>query len=340
MFSGPPLIPLAQEKSAFVNIRLRSAYEAGIRQQLPASARLLLMCYARHANMETGEVCISQARIEDEMGLAINTSKRMTRVLLEAELLIGTGKHFPGKERGYMPVYIVAMARSSWGMLEIPAAADTERTAFLPGEGQMEMVPFEYQTVSRPQAETFLKIAKEAGMHWGRAKAALADQYDIDLRGYELEEIPAEMAGRIFEALKEMKGKLRRGWTQREAQEWINGRTGRGDDGTEAAPQEGPAEAAGTLPRTGPVDPRAAEVWEIVHSRLRAELAPNIYSTWLEQSRGAEFRGTDLIVEVPSQFVVEVLEQRLYQTIRRVLLQCGEDLDVRFTVSPESDVEQ
>lgn len=340
MVSGLSLVPLKQESSAFVNIRIRSAYDAGSRHQLPGSARLLLQCYARHADMETGEVCISQARIEDEMGLAINTSKRMTRVLLDAGLLIGTGKHYPGKERGHLPVYIVAMARSSWGMLDHADAAEPKYTAFLPGEGQMEMVPFEYKTVSPKQAETLMKVAQEAGMHWGQAKAALAERYDIDLRGYELENIPEALYDRIFAALKEIKEKARRGWTRQEAQEWISGRNGRAERAA-TTPEEAPAETVGVLPRTGPLDPRAAEVWGNVLSRLKEELPPNSYSTWLEESRGAEFRGTDLVVEVGSSFVIEVLEQRFYQTIVRNLRQTsGEDYDVQFTVFPESEGEE
>ena len=340
MISGPPLVPLKQESPAFVNIRIRSAYDAGSRHQLPASARLLLLCYARHANMETGEVCISQARIEDEMGLSVNTSKTMTRVLLKAGLLIGTGKHYPGKERGYMPVYIVALARSAWGMQERLDRPDTNPTAFLPGEGQMEMVPFEYKTISPKQAETLMKVAQEAGMHWGQAKAALADRYDIDLRGYELENIPAELYDHIFFALKEMKEKARHGWTRQEAQEWIRGRNSRAE-GAATSPEERPAETVGVLPRTGPVDPRAVEIWGAVLSRLKEELPPNSYSTWLEESRGAEFRGSDLVVEVSSSFVIEVLEQRFYQTIVRNLRQSsGEDYDVQFTVFPESEGEE
>lgn len=109
-----------QESTSHINIRLGWAYEVGVREQLPVSARLLLQCYARHAHMETGEVCLAQARIETELGITTRTTRTMTELLVNVGLLYRTSQSRPGKIKGHIPVFIVSGTQSAWGMLDRP----------------------------------------------------------------------------------------------------------------------------------------------------------------------------------------------------------------------------
>ena len=85
-----------------------------------------------------------------------------------------------------------------------------------------------------------------------------------------------------------------------------------------------------------PSDLAAADTWNAVLSDLELEVPRATFETWLKQTRGIAFDGQDLLVEVPSKFAVEWLEQRMYQTILRALRRSsGQPLDVRFRESPE-----
>ena len=80
----------------------------------------------------------------------------------------------------------------------------------------------------------------------------------------------------------------------------------------------------------------ARETWNATLGQLELELPRATFDTWLKQTEGIGFNGTDLLVEVPSVFTIAQLEQRMYQTILRALRQAsGQPLDVRFQVSPE-----
>ena len=81
----------------------------------------------------------------------------------------------------------------------------------------------------------------------------------------------------------------------------------------------------------------ARETWNATLGQLELELPRATFDTWLKQTEGIGFNGTDLLVEVPSVFTIAQLEQRMYQTILRALRQAsGQPLDVRFQVSPET----
>ena len=84
-------------------------------------------------------------------------------------------------------------------------------------------------------------------------------------------------------------------------------------------------------------DPAAADTWNGVLGELELEIPPTTFETWLKPTEGVALDGLDLLVEVPSKFAVEWLEQRMYQTILRALrLSSGQPLDVRFQASTES----
>ena len=71
------------------------------------------------------------------------------------------------------------------------------------------------------------------------------------------------------------------------------------------------------------------------------ELPRTTFDTWLKETEGLSFDGTDLLVQVPSVFTIAWLEQRMYQTILRALRQASGDLlDVRFLVSGEVAVDE
>lgn len=81
------------------------------------------------------------------------------------------------------------------------------------------------------------------------------------------------------------------------------------------------------------VEVSARETWRATLGQLELELPRNTFDTWLKESEGIAFRDMDLLVTVPSVFVLELLEQRLYQTILRTLRQVsGCQYDVRFQV--------
>ena len=108
-------------------------------------------------------------------------------------------------------------------------------------------------------------------------------------------------------------------------------------------PKVGPAES--DIPCTcmehppGPKspDPAATDTWNGVLGELELEIPTTTFETWLKPTEGVALDGLDLLVEVPSKFAVEWLEQRMYQTILRALrLSSGQPLDVRFQASTES----
>ena len=89
-------------------------------------------------------------------------------------------------------------------------------------------------------------------------------------------------------------------------------------------------------PELSPSDPAAADTWNAVLSELELEVPRATFETWLKQTRGIAFDGQDLLVEVPSHFAAEWLEQRMYQTILRALRRSSDQpLDVRFQTPPE-----
>ncbi len=83
-------------------------------------------------------------------------------------------------------------------------------------------------------------------------------------------------------------------------------------------------------------DASAKDIWNAALGQLELELPRATFETWLKQTEGIGFNGTDLLVEVASVFTIAWLEQRMYQTILRALRQSsGQPLDIRFQVSPE-----
>ncbi len=81
------------------------------------------------------------------------------------------------------------------------------------------------------------------------------------------------------------------------------------------------------------------ETWNATLGQLELEVPRATFDTWLKQTEGIAFDGLDLLVEVPSVFAVEWLEQRMYQTILRTLRRvAGQPFDVRFQVQPDPKI--
>ena len=102
-----------------------------------------------------------------------------------------------------------------------------------------------------------------------------------------------------------------------------------------ADPRDARAEMACTCQGDGDSvaapDPGAAKAWSATLEKLELELPSATFESWLKQTEGIGFNGTDLLVEVPNVFTITWLEQRLYQAILRALRQSsGQRLDVRF----------
>ena len=86
-------------------------------------------------------------------------------------------------------------------------------------------------------------------------------------------------------------------------------------------------------------DLKAEATWAASLEQLEMELPRATFETWLTETRGLGFEGMDLVVGVPSDFNIEWLEQRLYQTILRALRQSsGALFDVRFAVAVDSRI--
>ena len=86
-------------------------------------------------------------------------------------------------------------------------------------------------------------------------------------------------------------------------------------------------------------DLKAEATWAASLEQLEMELPRAIFTTWLTETSGLGFEGMDLVVGVPSDFNIEWLEQRLYQTILRALRHSsGELFDVRFVVAVDSRI--
>ena len=87
----------------------------------------------------------------------------------------------------------------------------------------------------------------------------------------------------------------------------------------------------------GDPQPEAVQAWEDTLMQLDKELPRNTFDTWLKDTKGVVFKEMTLWVLVDSVFSAHWLEQRMYQTILRVLRQSsGESWDVMFC-SPASD---
>ena len=84
----------------------------------------------------------------------------------------------------------------------------------------------------------------------------------------------------------------------------------------------------------------ARETWAATLGQLELQLPRNTFETWLKDSAGVGFNDMDLLVEVPSVFIIECLEQRLYQALLRTLRQVsGQQYDIRFQVPPSAETE-
>ena len=79
---------------------------------------------------------------------------------------------------------------------------------------------------------------------------------------------------------------------------------------------------------------QATEVWQAVLGELELQLPRHAYETWLKGTNGSSLDGAVLQVSVPSPFVAECLEKRMYQLIHKTVERVvSEPLEVRFQVT-------
>ena len=80
-----------------------------------------------------------------------------------------------------------------------------------------------------------------------------------------------------------------------------------------------------------PPSPEAQAMWASALGMLSEELPSTTFYTWLKETEGLRCDGDNLVVQVPSVFTVAWLEQRMYQTVLRILRgYYGAQWDVRF----------
>lgn len=322
-------------------MRLGWAFAAGAQAKLPMSARLLLQVYAQYADMQSGEVCLAQSVIEDAMGCSYRTVIRMTKTLVAAGLLDRTGRSRPGRDLGNIPIYRVVGAVANWGLSDSPAAAPP--TALLPGSGQMAMVPVDDTPISPRQFYVFREIIElESGIDWPEAQRRLAADYNLDLTPYAMDQVPARFYAQTLVGLKGIKDKiLRPSPGEPKPTVWPL-----------PAPPNVPGRYQPQTPHTAsvspnippypdtPRDPMAAEQWAATLAQLELQLPRNIFETWLQNTWADRYTSADkttLAVVVPSIFIGECLEQRLYQALLRTLRQVTgqQELDLVFTLAAD-----
>ena len=309
-----------------VYMRLGWAFEAGAQAGLPMSARLLLQVYAQYADMQTGEVCLAQSVIEEAIGCSYRTVIRMTKRLVAAGVLDRTGRSRPGRDLGQIPIYRVIGAVANWGLSDPPAAAPP--TTLLPGAGQMQMVPVDDTPISRRQWTVFREIVElESGIDWPEAQRRLAADYDLDLTAYAMDQVPARHYAATLVGLKSIKDKILRPTPPGKYQTQTSAAT--------RTPRHIPS-----YPDT-PYDAEATALWAATLAQLETELPSNTFQTWLQDTWADRYSSADktaLAVVVPSLFIIECLEQRLYQALLRALhkIHGRRDLSIDFTLAPDN----
>ena len=82
----------------------------------------------------------------------------------------------------------------------------------------------------------------------------------------------------------------------------------------------------------------AKGTWEAVLGRLQLQLTKANYETWLGGTVGLSWERNQLVIGVPSPFVVEWLDGRLRSLIRKTVMDVtSRDLDVKFEVQEVAD---
>ena len=334
-------LPGKTESRNRVYMRLGWAFEAGANADLPMSARLLLQVYAQYADMQTGEVCLAQSAIEEAIGCSYRTVIRMTKRLVAAGVLDRTGRSRPGRDLGNIPIYRVVGAVANWGLSDPPVAAPP--TALLPGAGQMQMVPVDDTPISRRQWAVFREIIElESGIDWPEAQRRLAADYDLDLTAYAMDQVPARFYAAALVGLKGIKDKILRpppGGPQPTAFPLRAPPNSPGQYQSHAPRTESPSPNIPPYPDT-PSDPKAAAQWAATLAQLELQLPRNTFETWLQDTWADRYTSADkttLAVVVSSVFIIECLEQRLYQALLRTLRQVTgqRELDLVFTLPPD-----
>jgi len=77
----------------------------------------------------------------------------------------------------------------------------------------------------------------------------------------------------------------------------------------------------------------ASEVWKAALEELKGKVSPANYQTWLKNTVGLNYSDNCFTVGVPSSFVTEALEKRLYPLVEKTLIGLtGKPLKVQFQV--------
>ena len=78
---------------------------------------------------------------------------------------------------------------------------------------------------------------------------------------------------------------------------------------------------------------KATEFWQGILGQLEVELPSHVYKTWLSNTRGHTLTDDSLTIEVPSPFIAECLEKKMYQIIHRTVERVNSrSLDIHFQI--------
>ena len=82
-------------------------------------------------------------------------------------------------------------------------------------------------------------------------------------------------------------------------------------------------------------------IWNQCLEHIRKELSPQSYQTWFSPIKPIAFDGNQLVIQVPSQFFYEWLEEHYPQVIRKALVKVmGEGVDIGYEIHLNRDVQE
>ena len=83
---------------------------------------------------------------------------------------------------------------------------------------------------------------------------------------------------------------------------------------------------------------KATEFWQGILGQLEVEVPQHVYKTWLSETRGHALTDDSLTVAVPSPFIAECLEKRMYQIIHKTVERVNSrSLDIHFKIPDSND---
>ncbi len=89
-------------------------------------------------------------------------------------------------------------------------------------------------------------------------------------------------------------------------------------------------------PQTVANDPVAAELWAKCLPIIQDNVTPQVYKTWFEKIQALKWSENQFVIQVPSQFFYEWIEEHYYDLLQKTLIQVlGPDVQLQYQVVVE-----